>query len=70
MILLLELSVYGELFFFEDTLTLTQYNNINKFAHSFFKKYPEANIDLFINDVYKNFNIKLSQLKVHKVISI
>lgn len=70
MLQLIELSVYGELFFFESKLTLSQYNHINKLAHNFFIKNQKPNIDLFITTVYNTLNIKLCQVKIHKVISI
>lgn len=70
MLQLIELSVYGELFFFENKLTLNQYDLIKKLAHNFFIKNQKPNIDLFIITVYNTLNIELSQVKINKVISI
>lgn len=70
MLQLIELSVYGELFFFENKLTSSQYNNINMIARSFFKKEQEVNIDLFITTIYNTLGIKLSLAKIYNVISI
>lgn len=70
MLQLIELSVYGELFFFESTLTLSQYDHIKNLAHNFFIKNQKPNIDLFIATVYNTSNIKLSRVKIHKVICI
>lgn len=70
MLQLIELSIYGDLFFFENELTPSQYNNISKLAHNFFSKEKEVNIDLFISTVYKTLNIKLSPANIYNVISI
>lgn len=70
MLHLFELSVYGKLYFFEYTLSPSQFNEIEKYAHKFFKQNPHADITFFVNAVYEKLNIRLTQVQLHMVISV
>lgn len=71
---LIEISIYGELYLFSNTLTTSEYKLLHDFTIKFFKQTDtnstNINIDDFIDSFFQTYKIKLHQLYIDIVISI
>lgn len=71
---LIEISIYGELFFFSNTLTANEYKQLCEFTKDYFKSKKitsvYVNINDFINCFFQTYKIQLHQFYIDKVISI
>lgn len=71
---LIEISIAGDLYFFQNNLSDIKYLELCSFTTTYLKKQKSDNdifsVDEYILDVYSQTNIMLTQYTIDKVISI
>lgn len=70
---IIEVSIYGDLYFFENTFTSSQLQDINEYIHKYFKNTHftnHSNIQSLINSIKNDLNISLNLLPIKTVIAV
>lgn len=70
---IIEISLKGELYFFEDTFTDTQLKKLNDYIHEYYNDkniLSNGSIQHLIEDIQNKFCIQLIPLRINTVIAI
>jgi hypothetical protein len=72
MIKIVELSIFGEIFLFENNFTPQQLEKLEHFAIDFFQKRKKSDIRIeeFEMDIAKSLGLNLNRIIIDKVIAI